>query len=76
MDIVPLFPTALGKVSNFITDKERIQLIKSIKDTKHVNHGAIRGDGVSTHDNLLSYEHKTPIINRGCLLYTSPSPRD
>ena len=67
MDIIPLFPIALGKVTNFINEKERIQLIKSVKDTKHDKHGAIRGDGVSTHDNLFSYEHKTPIINRGIL---------
>tara|TARA_Y100001963_G_scaffold6595_1_gene8508 strand:+ start:53 stop:634 length:582 start_codon:yes stop_codon:yes gene_type:complete len=67
MDIIPLFPIALGKVTNFINEKERIQLIKSVKDTKHDKHGAILGDGVSTHDNLLSYEHKTPIINRGIL---------
>ena len=63
MDIVPLFPTALGKVSNFITDKERIQLIKSIRDTKHVNHGAIRGDGVSTFNSNTSVVNKD-ILNR------------
>jgi hypothetical protein len=61
MDIIPLFPIALGKVTNFINEKERIQLIKSVKDTKHVKHEEIRGDGVSTFDN------KTPVINRGIL---------
>jgi len=48
MNIFTLFPTPIGKVSDFITDDERLELIKSIKDTKHAEHGAIKGDGFST----------------------------
>ncbi len=48
MNIIPIFPTPIGQVFNFITNDERIELIKSIKDTKHVEHNAIKGDGSST----------------------------
>tara|TARA_Y100001970_G_C13995846_1_gene730687 strand:- start:158 stop:763 length:606 start_codon:yes stop_codon:yes gene_type:complete len=51
MNIIPLFPTPIGQVSDFITDDERLELIKFIKNTKHVEHGSIRGDGVSTFNN-------------------------
>ena len=52
MNITPLFPTPIGQVSDFITEDERIELIKSIKNTKHVEHGAILGNGTSTHNFL------------------------
>tara|TARA_X000000368_G_C22946690_1_gene674685 strand:- start:134 stop:721 length:588 start_codon:yes stop_codon:yes gene_type:complete len=64
MDIMPLFPTALGKVSNFITEKERLKLTKSIKDTKHDDHGAILGDGASTHDPLDLSRLPSSVINK------------
>ena len=48
MDILRLFPTAIGKVSDFITEEERLKLIKSIKNTIHDTHGSITGDGFST----------------------------
>ena len=38
-------------------------VIKSINDTKHVNHGAIRGDGVSTFNSNTSVVNKD-ILNR------------
>ena len=49
MNILPLFPTAIGSIHNFITEKERLKLFKDIKNTIHLPHGAIRGDGSSTH---------------------------
>ena len=48
MNITPLFPTPIGKVYNFITEKERLRLLESIKKRKHVKHGAIIGDGSMT----------------------------
>ena len=51
MDITPIFPTALGKVSNFISEDERLRLFKSIKNVKHSAHPAIQGHGASTHEN-------------------------
>ena len=49
MNILPLFPTAIGKVYKFITEKERLELMASIEKISHTSHGAIKGDGVSTH---------------------------
>ena len=51
MDITPIFPTPLGKVSNFISEDERLRLLKSIKNVKHSTHPAIQGHGASTHEN-------------------------
>ena len=49
MNITPLFPTPIGKVYNFITEKERLRLLESIKKRKHVKHGAIIGNGSSSY---------------------------
>tara|TARA_B100000427_G_scaffold96225_1_gene79275 strand:- start:220 stop:786 length:567 start_codon:yes stop_codon:yes gene_type:complete len=49
MNILPLFPTAIGKVYKFITEKERLELMASIEKISHTSHAAIKGDGVSTH---------------------------
>jgi len=49
MNIRPLFPTPIACISNFITSKERLQLIKSIKNINHSSHDAISGDGLSSH---------------------------
>ena len=49
MNISPLFPTAIGNIRNFITEEERLKLLKDIKNTIHLPHGAIKGDGSSTH---------------------------
>ena len=49
MNILPLFPTAIGKVYKFITEKERLELMASIEKISHTSHGAIKGDGFSTH---------------------------
>ena len=49
MNITPLFPTALGTISNFINEDERLKLFKSITGVKHEPHGAIIGNGVSSH---------------------------
>ena len=50
MNIRPLFPTAIGSIHNFITEKERLKLFKDIKNTIHFPHGSIKGDGSSTHE--------------------------
>ena len=50
MKITPLFPTPLGKISNFISDEERLKLLKFIKNIKHQPHGAIVGNGISSHE--------------------------
>ena len=49
MNITPLFPIALGTISNFINEDERLKLFKDIISVKHEQHGAIVGDGVSTY---------------------------
>tara|TARA_Y100001963_G_C6589688_1_gene357384 strand:- start:40 stop:612 length:573 start_codon:yes stop_codon:yes gene_type:complete len=49
MNIKPLFPTPIGFFPNFLTSKERLQLIRSIKNFSHGSHGALEGDGVSSH---------------------------
>ena len=50
MNILPLFPTPIGSIHNFITEKERLKLFKDIKNTVHFPHGSIKGDGYSTHE--------------------------
>tara|TARA_Y100001963_G_C6632322_1_gene376894 strand:+ start:123 stop:704 length:582 start_codon:yes stop_codon:yes gene_type:complete len=49
VNIRPLFPTPVAYFPNFITSKERLDIFKSIKNISHHSHGAIEGDGVSTH---------------------------
>lgn len=49
MNILPLFPTPIAQIPNFISSKERLQLIDSIKKNKHHIHKSISGDGYSTH---------------------------
>ncbi len=51
MNIVPLFPTPIGKVPDFISEKDRLFLVKKIKSIKHLSHSALRGDASSTHTN-------------------------
>jgi len=48
MTIRPLFPTPVASFNNFITSKERLHLIKSIKNTPHYSHEALVGEGLST----------------------------
>ena len=49
MNIRALFPTPIGQVSNFINEDERLKLFKDITSVKHESHGAIVGNGVSSH---------------------------
>ena len=64
MNIRPLFPTPIACIPNCITSKERLQLIKSIKNINHSSHDAISGDGLSTHSTLPV--NKCPnILDRG-----------
>ena len=49
MNIVPLFPTAIGSKVDFITSKERLQLWDRIKKIDHHPHESIIGEGYSTH---------------------------
>ena len=53
MDIRSLFPTPIATFSNFINEKERLELFKIIKNTPHSSHGSIEGDGGSTHTSTL-----------------------
>ena len=50
MNVRPLFPTPVAYFPNFITSKERLEILKSIKNISHHSHSAIKGDGVSTHN--------------------------
>ena len=49
MNTRSLFPTPVSSFPNFITSKERLQIIKSIKNIPHHPHDAIGGDGLSSH---------------------------
>ena len=49
MKIFPFFPIPVAKFPNFISSSERRKMYKDIKNTTHSSHGAIKGDGVSTH---------------------------
>ena len=51
MKIVPLFPNCLGKISNFISDEERLKILWDVKTIKHQPHGSIIGNGASSHKN-------------------------
>ena len=55
MNIRPLFPTPIACIPNFITSKERLQLIKSINNISHHSHDSIDGDGLSTHKQRPSF---------------------
>ena len=49
MRVLPLFPTPIASFSDFITEKERLKLLKEISAREHQPHSALNGDGVSTH---------------------------
>ena len=49
MNIKPLFSVPIGYTHDFITEKERLELYKSIKSLTHIPHNAIKGNGNSTH---------------------------
>ncbi len=55
MNIKPLFPTPIAVTPNFISSKERLQLIKSIKNVDHSSHDCIIGEGLSTHGQPSSF---------------------
>ena len=65
MNILPLFPTPVAKVFNFITPKEQLKLLERIKKISHISHGAFSGNSASTHgggttpSNFLSREIKS-----------------
>ena len=48
-EIIPLFPTPIFSVDNFITEKERVKIYDSIKKVKHIPHESIDGNGTSSH---------------------------
>lgn len=75
MDIRSIFPTPIAIIPNCITSEERLQLIEVINNITHNPHGAISGDGLSTHKqapNLLDISIKKRIqtaldeYNTGC----------
>ena len=49
MNTRSLFPTPVSSFPDFITSKERLQIIKSIKNISHHPHDALGGDGLSSH---------------------------
>ena len=49
VDILPLFPTGVGQVPNFISEDERLKIFESIKTIPHHPHLSIVGEGYSTH---------------------------
>ena len=48
-EIVPLFPTPLFVISDFITEEERVKIYNSIKKVEHLPHQSISGNGTSSH---------------------------
>ena len=52
INLIPLFPTLIVKLSNFITKKECSEIYQYIKTNKkiHKKHGLLEGDSVSTHE--------------------------
>ena len=48
-EIIPLFPTPLYVINDFITEKERVKIYDSIKKLNHFPHSSISGNGNSTH---------------------------
>ena len=55
MNIKPLFPIPIAVTPNFISSKERLQLMKSIKSIPHTPHDCIIGEGLSTHGQSSSF---------------------
>ena len=58
MNIFSLFPTPICSVDDFITEEERKDLYKNIKQIEHSPHGALEGNAKSTHgkDNIILNE--------------------
>ena len=52
INLIPLFPTLIVKLSNFITKKECSEIYQYIKTNKKIHrpHGQFEGDSVSTHE--------------------------
>ena len=52
INLIPLFPTLIVKLSNFITEKECSEIYQYIQLNKkiHKSHGQFEGDAVSTHE--------------------------
>ena len=48
-EIIPLFPTPLFFISDFITEEERVKIYDSIKKVNHLPHTSISGNGTSSH---------------------------
>ena len=46
----PLFPSLVVSFSNFITEEERLELIKIIKGLDHTSHDALAGNSSSTYE--------------------------
>ena len=49
MKIASLFPTSVGIINDIITEKERIDLIETIKSKNCIPHQVFRGNGLSSH---------------------------
>ena len=59
MNIISLFPTAIGNFVDFITESERLELLKNIKNTSHHPHDELIGNAFSTHRSQNSFVSKT-----------------
>ena len=49
MNIKPLFAVPVGYTYDFIKERERLELYKSIKSLTHIPHKALKGNGNSRH---------------------------
>ena len=59
MNIISLFPTDIGNFVDFITESERLELLKNIKNTSHHPHDELIGNAFSTHRSQNSFMSKT-----------------
>ena len=59
MNIISLFPTAIGDFSDFITESERLELFENIKNISHHPHDQLTGNGFSTHTLQNDFMSKT-----------------
>ena len=62
-EILSLFPTPIAVLPDFITEEERLQLLKIIDDIPRYKHGSIDGDGFSTYDMGYRDEVATDFVN-------------
>tara|TARA_Y100001963_G_scaffold158743_1_gene259519 strand:- start:225 stop:809 length:585 start_codon:yes stop_codon:yes gene_type:complete len=62
-EIFSLFPTPVAILPDFISEEERLELLKMIEDIPRYKHGSIDGDGYSTYDMGFYDEVATNFVN-------------